>query len=235
MSVLHTDRTTHERRAWLPRLLSAVALALVTACNGGGAPVDPRDPMDPVEPEGPDIDRDPRGPSDLPPARAPERLTAAQIHASLRVATGQSWADFEDAAATLGQPDYSQTTEEGRQMSVAFETLVGEAARETCAAAITADRALPATDEARAILRGVDLEAPDAALRRANLRRLILRFHGHEVVADDDPRVTPWLELLDAPIEPSDVGARATAADVEALRWQAVCVGLATHPDFLTY
>ncbi|AKF10985.1 hypothetical protein [Sandaracinus amylolyticus] len=228
MSRTHTSAPTHAWRAYL-------LIALLSACGAPGT--DPGDdgPDDPGPDPGDVIDRDPTGPAELPPARAPERLSAQQIHASLQVATGQTWAGFEDAAATLGRPDYTQTTEEGRQMSVAFETLVGDAARATCRAAITADRALEVDDEARAILRGIDVDAPDADARRANLRRLILRFHGHEVIADDDPRVTPWLELLDAPIEPTDVSRTATAADVEAVRWEALCVGLATHPDFLTY
>lgn len=237
MNSMHTKLLSHALRSYL-------LAALLAACGAPGAgdpgtddpgTDDPGTDDPGTDDPGTGVDRDPTGPSELDPARAPQRLSAQQLHASLIVATGQRWAGFEDAAATLGRPDFTQTTEEGRQISVAFETLIGEGARATCRAAVAADRALPVESEERAILRGVDLDGPDASARRANLRRLILRFHGHEVVADDDPRASPWLELLDAPIDPADVGRTASAADVEALRWEALCVGLATHPDFLTY
>lgn len=182
-----------------------------------------------------DIDRDPIAPADLPDARRVRRMTAEQFNASLEVATGQRWADYEQHADTLGRPDFAQVTEEGEQLSVAFERLVGEAARATCRDAIRAERAEGASAP-RALLGELTLGSSDSAARLANLRRLLLRFHGHEITADDDPRVLPWLALLDAPLSAADVGGRgATDADIEAMRWEAICIGLTTHADFLTY
>lgn len=165
-------------------------------------------------------------------ARRVRRLTAEQWNASLTVATGQAWTDWEENAEVLGRPDFTMTTEEGEQMSVIFEQLILEAARQTCGNAVDADRA----DGTQVLLGDVDLSAPVEQDRSANLQRLLLRFHGHEITAADDTRLSPWRSILDAPMEPADLGTRnATAADVEAARWEAICIGLATHPDFLTY
>lgn len=219
------------RRTTTGPLVALVALALVApACNGAVEGTADR-PVPPVI----DVDRDPIGTVDDSAARRVRRLTAEQWNASLTVATGQTWAGYAANADALGRPDFAQVTDEGEQMSVIFEQLVSGASRETCHAAVVADRAIAATDE-RAILGALELDAPDDDARLANLRRLLLRFHGHEVEADDDARITPWLDLLSAPIDPADLGTEeATEADVEALRWEAICIGLATHPDFLTY
>jgi len=162
-------------------------------------------------------------------ARAPRRITAEQLARSLEVATGQSWQQFEARAATLGRPDYLHTLSEGEQFSVAFVRFAEEGARATCAAAVSAERDLHEPAE-RPILGAVRLEAPDPALRRANLRRLVLRFLGTPVTSDDDSRLSGLLPLLDAPI-----AGRLGAAEVEGLRWIAVCVSLATRLDFLSY
>lgn len=196
--------------------------------------VDASSPENLEEIEGHEVIGDPVGPAEPGSTRRVVRLTADQLAESLFVTTGQRWTLYEANAALLGRPDYVQTTDDDRQLSVAVERLMGDAARATCAAAITADARLPVASEDRAILRGIDVASPDPDARLTNLRRLVLRFHGHRIRSNDDPRLTPWRELLDAPITPGDVSAR-TAAEVETLRWRGLCVGLATHPDFLTY
>lgn len=225
--------STHEHRALAP-LVALCALALVAPACSGSVAGDPPDPDRDLPPTI-DVDRDPIGSVDDSAARRVRRLTADQWNASLTIATGQTWSDWDENADALGRPDFTMVTEEGEQLSVVFEQLIGEAARETCHAAIVSDRAL-ATSEERAILGAVDLAAPEPAARLANLRRLLLRFHGHDVTSDTDARVTPWLELLDAPLDAADLGSAVrTDEDVEALRWEAICIGLATHSDFLTY
>ena len=161
--------------------------------------------------------------------RFARRLTADQLERSLETATGQRWPAFEQRADTLGRPDYLQTLTEGEQLSVAFLRFAEDGARATCQAAVNTERDL--TDPAeRPILGAIDLQAPDPAARHANLRRLVLRFLGHEAASDDDPIVAAFLPLLDEPI-----AGRQGRAPMEALRWYAVCVALATHLDFLTY
>jgi len=209
----------------------AIALAFVLGCQGliddGGAPIDPPSPTD-LDPEV-ELDtprRDPAGEAEFPPARRLRRLSAEQFHRSLQVATGQSWSDFERFAGALGRPDLFEVTEEGLETNVTFEKLVEDAARATCAEAVAADRA---GAEEPAILRFADETSRDAASIDANLRYLMLRFHTVNVTDDADPRLTPWRDVLvwGAGDTPTD--------DQMAERWAAVCVGLVTHPDFLSY
>jgi hypothetical protein len=161
--------------------------------------------------------------------RFARRVTADQLERSLETATGQRWPAFEQRADTLGRPDYLQTLTEGEQLSVAFLRFAEDGARATCQAAVNAERDL--TDPAqRPILGNVDLQAPDPAVRHANLRRLVLRFLGHVATGDDDPIVAAFAPLLDSPI-----AGRQGRAPMEALRWYAVCVALATNLDFVTY
>ena len=161
--------------------------------------------------------------------RAPRRLSADQLARSLEVATGQPWIQFEAHADTLGRPDYLHTLTEGEQISVAFLRFAEDGARATCSAAVAAEREL--SDPAqRPILGAVALDQPDPAARRVNLRRLVLRFLGLSITSDDDPRLATLLPLLESPI-----AGRQGRAPMEALRWTAVCVALATRLDFLTY
>jgi hypothetical protein len=213
---------------------TAIVMLLVLAalgCADGLAPAGPDPSRDPSEPP---IEREPIGPIGSAPARRVRRMTAEQWNASLSVATGQVWEGWEESAAALGRPDFTMTTEEGEQMSVVFEQLSLEAARATCNGAVTADRA--ATSGERPILGTLDLAEVDPAARLANLRRLLMRFHGHDVASDEDARMTPWRSILEAPIAPGDLDGEADSIDeVESMRWEAICIGLATHPDFLTY
>jgi hypothetical protein len=168
-------------------------------------------------------DREPEGPTDLAPGRRIRRLSADQFARSLQVATGQTWSRYAQFAGALGKADWAQITEEGTDIGLTFDKLVTDAARETCRRAVTAP--------GLAIMRQATLaDRPgtgDARLR-ANLKYLLLRFHGIDVSADDDPRLAPWLEVLR--------GAPAPTTDAAmAQRWEAVCIGLVTHPDFLTY
>ncbi len=199
-----------------PLSLAMIAL-LVSAC---GEP-------DASTPFRPDAGRD-SGTSEAP-LRHARRLTADQLHASLRVTTGQEWASFDTYAASLGQADDLRILEEGEAISVPFVRFAEDGARATCGAAVAAERAMP-PGPGRAILGDVALDAPDDAVRARNLERLVLRFHGQVVSDPADPRLAAWQPVLDAP---GDAGM--SAADAEADRWEAICIGLATHSDFLTY
>lgn len=184
-------------------------VALSAAC---GSDADPpaRDPIGPTEPE---------------PGRRVRRLSAEQFARSLQIATGQSWSRYQTYAETLGRPDFGELTDQGLELSVTFDKLVHDAAREACGRAVDLDR----TSGSTVILRDArPADRGDRAKYIANLKYLMMRFLGVAIDADDDPRLTPWLTLLDGePVPTTDV--------TMATRWKAVCIGLVTHPDFLTY
>ena len=200
----------------------AVAIASSVAaigCSGGSTSYD--DPRRVVDPE------------QVPETKRIRRLTADQFFASLNVATGQRWDDEEQFAATLGRPDFAEVTVEGREMSVGFAKLAGDAARETCRRAVEQDRGT-ADQASRVILRkisSIDQLDPFDANVGENLRYLVLRFHGVYAIDDDDRRLQPWFTLLQDGLNATDEERFVEAQD----RWIAVCTGLALHPDFLTY
>jgi hypothetical protein len=169
----------------------------------------------------------------VPETKRIRRLTADQFFASLEIATGQRWDDQEQFAATLGRPDFAEVTVEGREMSVGFAKLAGDAARETCRRAVEQDRNT-ADAAARAILPrigNIDQLDPFDANVGDNLRYLVLRFHGVYATDDADRRLQPWFTLLQDGLSATDEGRFAEAED----RWIAVCTGMVLHPDFLTY
>ncbi|MBX3250858.1 MAG: hypothetical protein KF901_27010 [Myxococcales bacterium] len=219
-----------ERRRTFAHALACVTLAwgchgAIEGGPGGGAPFDPDPDPSVVDPHAPS--RESVGSAQLEGARQLRRLTADQLHRSLEVATGERWADYERYAGALGAPDLAEVTDEGLSPSVAFAKLVDDAARATCGAAVDADlRREPA---ARVILRHASAEDDGHAAIVENLRYLLLRFHAVSVDADDE-RLTPWLGLLSAAPREGELDAAG-----RALRWKAVCVGLVTHPHFLTY
>ena len=209
---------------WSKRMATGVAFAIVSSlvamgCSEGSSGYeDPRRIVDAEQ---------------VPETKRIRRLTADQFFASLEIATGQRWDDQEQFAATLGRPDFAEVTVEGREMSVGFAKLAGDAARETCRRAVEQDRNT-ADAAARTILRRIgsteQLDPFDANVGD-NLRYLVLRFHGVYATDDADRRLQPWFILLQNGLSATDEGRFAEAED----RWVAVCTGLALHPDFLTY
>ena len=179
---------------------------------------------------------DPRSvvaPEEVPETKRIRRLTADQFFASLFVATGQRWDDERQFAATLGRPDFGEVTTEGREMSVGFAKLAGDAARQTCRRAVEQDRDTADADS-RVVFRKIndmsELDPFDPAVGE-NLRYLVLRFLGVHVIDDEDRRLQPWFSILQDGLDPTDEARFGEAQD----RWIAVCTGLALHPDFLTY
>ncbi|MEM9067424.1 MAG: hypothetical protein AAGE52_02930 [Myxococcota bacterium] len=158
--------------------------------------------------------------------RQVRRLTADQFFRSLTTVTGQVWSGYDRYANALGRPDLAEVTDEGRDLSVTFEKLVDDASRETCRNAVVSDR----TAEEQVIVRHVTLSDREPAALAENLRYLFLRFLSVEITSNDDPRLQPWMELLTT--APAEGEFNDNAME---FRWQAVCVGLVTHPDFLTY
>ena len=206
-------------------------LALALACEGVV-----EDPSTGLEPpfEGPTTEgvappeREVVGPAEHEATRRVRRLTADQFYRSLVTVTGQEWSSYERYADALGRPDLAEVTDEGRDLSVTFAKLVDDASRATCRAAVLADREVPAGEGT--ILRHVSASDRAPAALATNLRYLFLRFLSVELTSDDDPRLEPWMAVLTTPPAEGEFTDRAMED-----RWQAVCVGLVTHPDFLTY
>jgi hypothetical protein len=169
--------------------------------------------------------RPPRAPVE-PPARARKRMNIDQLAAAVRaVSGGIGWIEarggvevdlFDELSATLGKPDYAQVTRENLQPSALFQKLFDDAARSVCAAWITRD--LEAPVEPR--LLPADDADPDA-----HLRGLVRRFH-QRTVPPGGPDEARWRWLLDSVVF-------VTGDPVAG--WNAVCVGLFTHPDFYSY
>ncbi len=165
------------------------------------------------------------GPAELPLGRAIRRMSADQFMRSLEVATGQRWDDFEEYSAAMGKADFAEITEHDRTLSVTFEKFINDAAFATCTDAVDLD----ADDGGTVILRHATLQDDDEAAVRTNVQYLLLRFLADETDLDD-AAIDPWADLVRAPIEDSDA-----ATETRRTRWTAVCVGLATHVDFITY
>lgn len=167
-----------------------------------------------------------QGDADDPIGRRVRRMSAAQFHRSLVTVTGQAWPLFDEYAAAMGQADFAEITDESLELSVTFDKFVHDAALHACGAAIAAD---VAGQSPAVVMRWVSVAERDEVKIRRNLDYLMLRFLGHEMGADD-PRVDPWMDLLTAEPEQGELD--------DALmreRWTAVCIGLVTHPDFVTY
>ena len=202
-------------------MLLALTPMLVAGCRSQQDKGDDG-PGDPPGKEG-------EGSAEHPKARQIARLSADQFHRSLEVATGQSWQDYGTYAAALGKPDLAEVTEEGTSFSVSFDKFVHDAARATCRAAVDADLGGMLEGEP-VILRHAQVSDRSPLVYTENLQYLLLRFLAIEVDADD-VRLDPWLTLLTAPPPEGEE----LSDDLMADRWWAVCVGLATHPDFLSY
>lgn len=235
------------------RWIALGCAALVAACNDTAHepmatasmgddtwnPVTDSDPVDPDTGVNDSDDDDPggdttgtpghhdEGDADPPRSRRLRRLSADQFHRSLVAATGQAWTSFEQYAAAMGRPNYADITEQALDLSVTFDKFVHDAAAATCSAAVADDLLRPRTE--RAILREAELADRSPVTLQRNLEYLHLRFLAVQTGADD-PRIEPWLVLLTEP--PSEGELDDTQMQQ---RWVAVCIGLVTHTDFLSY
>lgn len=153
-------------------------------------------------------------------SRQLRRLSADQFVKSLELATGQSWKDSGKYAEAMGKPDLMRSPEEGRELSVTFDKLAQDAAFATCAQSVD--------ETPDVLLRHATLQDRDPSKLYENIRYLYLRFLTKSLASKGDIRAKPWMNLLvDGDEEVSD----AQMKD----RWIALCVGLATHPDFYVY
>lgn len=204
-------------------------------------PVWPDDPMDDPALTPTPVDTDPGAEVDLVPppleaTRALRRMDLDQLDATLRQVTGGiGWTEvrggrevnlFVELAGTLGKPDYIEITSESLEPSALFQKFLGDAARSVCDRLIERDLRLPMAD--RILMSSVEAEDDlDSAAPRidANLRALLLRFHGRHL-PPGDPLLEGWTWMFETVLHVTD-------EPVDA--WEAICVGLITHPDFYTY
>lgn len=167
------------------------------------------------------------------PTRVRKRMDIGQLDASIRRVTGGiGWTEirsgrevdlFTELSATLGVPNYIQTTSEDLTPSVLFEKFLGDAARSVCTELV--ERELEASPAERVLL---VYASPTDTIDRSpleiedNLRYLLLRYHGR-YVEPDSSQLNLWSWLFESV-------SLATGDPVKA--WRTVCVGLITHPDF---
>ena len=167
-----------------------------------------------------------------PDGRDRRRLDLDQIDASILAATGFGWVDdegrnrFDQLASTLGRADYRNTTQEDRTPSLVFQKFLADAAHSVCGKLVQTDSSRPSVDRIFFLHAeiGDTVKANHDAVED-NIRHLLLRFHSRVVEPGSDT-LDGWLWLHES------------AGFVSAnpnLAWNAVCVGLITHPDFYSY
>ncbi len=168
--------------------------------------------------------------------RARQRMNLDQLAGAIvRVTGGLGWTElsgsneidlFEELSATLGKPDYIEITQEDLSPSALFHKFLDDAARSVCARLVEQETSAPSAPRSLMVHVGTDDTVATApAAVDANLRYLVLRYHGHSL-AEDAGVLTHWRWLFETVShgsgEPAD-------------GWQAVCVALITHPDFYSY
>ena len=207
----------------------AASMLLLSACADGTGTSSP-------------VGMDPDGRSELLPEVPPQvldlrdrrRMDLDQLKAAIAVVSaGRTWVDpnngrdlFDDLAATLGKPDYAQTTTEDLSVSPLFMKFLGDAARQICDRMAEEERTMDATERVLYPLVAADdslLSNHDAVLQ--NLSQLLLLYHGRALPADS-AELNPWEWLFES----------ATFVTNDPVKgWRTVCVGLISHPDFYTY
>jgi hypothetical protein len=191
--------------------------------------------------------------------RAPRRLSVDQLRASLLAVTGYTWvarrtvpdpsapsgtrdvpnADMLEAlAGTLGRADFLNTTSHALDPAVTFSKLASDAARVACRQSVSEDVA-QADPQRRRLLRelGPSVASADPAAVRRNIAYMARRFWGRALPADS-AEVTAILRVFTAASTAPEErdGMRVTRpAGTPTDGWRAVCVAMATDPQFLTY
>lgn len=180
-------------------------------------------------------------PTDLEPAaesayRSRRRMDLDQLAQAIEQVTGGiRWTEMKDGqqidlfqqlGSTLGRPDYLEQVAEDLQPTALFEKFLADAARSVCYELV--ERDLSVLPNQRILMRYVDpadtVETDPVAVD-ANLRVLLMRFHGRDS-QPSSPGLVPWRWLF--------TSATHVSGD-PIVGWRTVCVGLITHPDFYSY
>lgn len=218
----------------------ALLLGLLTAgCSE--TTVNPQQVPEPEPPAAPELgseedDGVPLEPASRLDGRDYRRMDVDQLRASIEQVTGGiAWTEerggrtydrLQELESTLGKPDYLTSTLEDRSPGLLFQKFLGDAAANVCDELVATDGRRP-MDE-RVFLVGVEASTrfeDDPAAVEANIRRQLLRFHGHDIGPEDEA-LDRWVWLLRTTEQVSGRPERA---------WRTLCIGLITHPDFYTY
>lgn len=171
-------------------------------------------------------------------ARLLRRMSVPQLRDAISNATGGLvWRDERGQdvlgllEATLGVPNYIDTTNEDLDASLVFQKFLGDGARQICDELVEVD--LQSAPDQRVLMKYADPElvweqadAQGQASMDQNLRYLKLRFTGQFVAADQEEGIARERWLLRSVTHATGSPARG---------WRAVCVGLMTSPEFYLY
>jgi len=149
-------------------------------------------------------------------SRGPRRLSVDQLERSIEVILKTDRGTVvlpADLAATLGRPDYRRVTEESLEPSPLFMKFMMDLAKFVCDGIVDLDAARP---DQVILTRYSDVDT--------NLDHLMLRFWGLEGEA-----ATPYRDRLRSAYDSASASLGAAAG------WEAVCLSLATSPEFLIY
>jgi hypothetical protein len=182
-----------------------------------------------------------------PAPRGAQRMNLEQLRASFDTALGPrpdggsfAWmygsrTGLDSFSRALGEADFITTVEDDLDSSPLYLKFMDDAARASCNSAISSDNAESAPNR-RSLIRhvsfGQTVETHPEEVD-ANLRDLLLRFHGRRV-----PAGSPELEPIRALFSETFAGAReAGRSQIAATQdaWRAVCVTLLTAPEFHLY
>jgi len=164
--------------------------------------------------------------------RARRRMNIDQLDAAIRRATGGiGWDEnganqFEALQLTLGKPDYLDVTQEDLSVSTLFMKFLDDAARHVCQELMVSEQQALLGDRVFFVhAEPTDTFKTNPVGVAANLRMLLLRYHGRKIV-ENSTELEPWTWYMDSASHVSE--------DTQAV-WEGVCVGLMTHPHFYTY
>jgi hypothetical protein len=208
------------------------ASVLLIACESKDAPAESAKPatLEPIPASHPSLD--PLPDPELQGGhvgRAPRRITAAQLGASIEVTTGRKWSQLDNLSASLGRADYALVNAEATETNLVFAKFLEDGAREVCLGAADAD--LKQTDLSKRVLSpsipaDADLAAITDAQAKQNLVYLSTRFWGDPLL---EPELTQWSDSF------KGIATRAKAAKKPREAWAAICIAMITDPRFLTY
>lgn len=174
------------------------------------------------------------------PTRQRKRMNIDQLDAALQGATGGlTWTvagknQFAALSTTLGKPDFLDMVIEDLAPSTLFQKFLQDAALNVCEALIAKDaKAKPADRVYFVHADPTATPGADAAAVDKNLRYLLLRWHGRQL-PQGAPQLENWRFLL-AGAQKAAAASAKKPAEAAQQGWQALCVGLATHPSFYTY